>query len=50
MPLTKDNQLRKCTFRPYHKGGPVFRLTMWDTHRRDEYGKHVLGYLLEVQN
>ena len=43
--------IRHCVFRPYSKGaGPVFRLTLWDTGRRDEYGKRVLGYELEMQN
>lgn len=29
-------------------GGPVFVLGTWDTHRRDEYGKHILAYRLSM--
>jgi hypothetical protein len=34
-------------FEPFLAGnGPVFVLTTWDTHRRDEYRKHILAYRL----
>lgn len=40
---------RRCIFKPYMPGkGPVFRLTMWDTHRMREYGGWWLGYKLTM--
>ena len=39
--------LRKVRFQPYRKSmGPVFRLTTWDTNRKDYMGKWLLGYSL----
>jgi hypothetical protein len=47
--LTSENLLRVIRFRPYRKGmGPVFKLTTWDTNRRDECGKWILGYRLSM--
>src|SRR6185436_10686133 len=45
-----DHQiLRRCVFTPYRKGmGPTFRLTTWDTYRRDNMGKCILGYRLRM--
>lgn len=41
--------LRRCIFRPYHKGkGPVFTLTTWDLHRYDHMGKWMIGYRLSM--
>lgn len=43
----KRNRLRSVRFAPYRKGmGPSFFLDMWDTNRRDHYGKSILGYRL----
>lgn len=44
---TKEAIVRTCVFRPYRLGcGPYFRLRVWDTYRRDGYGKCILGYSL----
>lgn len=45
--------IRRCIFRPYRKGmGPVFSLTMWDTHKRPEKPRTTLetylGYCLRM--
>jgi hypothetical protein len=45
--------LRRCIFRPYRKGmGPVFSLTVWDTHKTmpsvGTYTKDRLGYCLKM--
>lgn len=46
-PAQFANTVRRCLFTPYRKGmGPSFALTMWDTGRRDEMGKNVVGYRL----
>ncbi len=38
--------IRRCILRPYRKGmGPIFTLSVWDTHRRDWRGQSILGYL-----
>ena len=39
--------LRRCRFRPY-RDGPMFSLTIWDTHRKS--GSHsLLGYRLSSE-
>lgn len=42
------DMLRRVTLRPYAIG-PSFTLTMYDTHRRADYGKSVLGYRLTMR-
>lgn len=51
--MAKDFSRYECigsyVFKPFLAGkGPAFVLTMWDMHRRDEYGKHVLAYRLTM--
>lgn len=42
--------VRRCRFTPFGKGnGPTFSLTLWDPNRRDEHGKHILGYRLTMR-
>lgn len=50
MTPTKDRDIvRRCIFRPYGKNlGPVFRLTIWDTHKTTDNGKCCLGYQLKM--
>ena len=44
-----QDKLRSVVLRPYRKGtGPVFRLELWDTNTRDEFGKYRLGYRLKM--
>lgn len=46
--MSKDI-IRRCIFRPYRKGmGPVFALTVWDTHKVDSRGCSYLGYSLRL--
>lgn len=48
-PDTHADVIRRCIFTPYLPGkGPRFRLTVWDAHRRDSYGKSILGYRLKL--
>ncbi len=51
MPLTAENILRRCIFRPYRKGmGPTFRLVTWDTYGTCHGGKSRLGYRLTMHD
>jgi hypothetical protein len=48
--MSKDI-LRRMRFSPWMKGkGPTYALTMWDTHRRDNRGKTVIGYELKMDS
>ena len=38
-------KIRTCRFKPY-VDGPTFTLTLWDTFKRDRYGKCILSYRL----
>ena len=42
-----NDRLRVVKLRPYRPGlGPIWTLTLWDTHRVDRLGKSILRYRL----